>query len=81
MNIKITTVSDEIAKAIKKLDRQSVCIIERNKFEQNTILISLSGNIRIEIKNNVITLKSIIGGRGYEPVKLSAKDFEYITIR
>ena len=81
MNIKITTVSDEIAKAIKKLDRQSVCIIERNQFEHNTILISLSGNIRIEIKNNVITLKSTIGGRGYEPVKLSDKDFEYIMIR
>lgn len=81
MNIKITTVSDEIAKAIKKLDRQSVCIIERNRFEQNTILINLSGNIRIEIKNNVITLKSTIGGRGYEPIKLSSKDFEYITIR
>ena len=81
MNIKITTVNDEIAKAIKKLDRQSVCVIERKEFEQNTLLINLSGNIRIEIKKSTIILKSIVGGRGYEPVTLTSKDFEYIKIR
>ena len=81
MNIKLVTVSDKIAKDLKKLDSQSVCIIERNQFEQNTVLINLSGNIRIEIKNSTITFKSVIGGRGYTPVTLTAKDFEYIMIR
>lgn len=81
MNIKLVTVSDEVAKALKKLDSQSVCVIERNQFEQNTVLINLAGNIRIEIKNSTIIFKSVIGGRGYVPVTLTAKDFEYIMIR
>lgn len=81
MNIKITTISDEIAKQLKKLDRQSVCIIERNNFEQNTVLIKMNGNIRIEIKDNKIIFKSMVGGRGYAPVILHDKDFEYIRVR
>lgn len=81
MNIKLVTVSDKISKALKKLDSQSVCVIERNQFEQNTVLIKLSGNIRIELKDSTITFKSVIGGRGYAPVTLTAKDFEYIMIR
>lgn len=80
MNIKITTISDEIAKRLKKLDSQSVCIIERNNFEQNTVLISMNGNIRIEIKDNKIIFKNVVGGRGYIPVILNDKDFEYIRI-
>ena len=81
MNIKITTISDEIAKRLKKLDSQSVCIIERNNFEQNTVLINMNGNIRIEIKDNKIIFKSMVGGRGYVPVILHDKDFEYIRVR
>lgn len=81
MNIKITTISDEIAKKIKKLDSQSVCIIERNNFEQNTVLINMNGNIKIEIKDNKIIFKSMVGGRGYAPVILHDNDFEYIRVR
>lgn len=81
MNIKVVTISDEVAKALKKLDSHSVCVIERNQFEQNTVLINLSGSIRIELKDSTITFKSVIGGRGYAPVTLNAKDFEYIMIR
>lgn len=82
MVIKIATISDELTKAIKKLDKNSVMIVDKTCFMQNTILINIdTSTIRIEIKNDKIILKSVVGGRGYKPVILESKDYEYIKIR
>lgn len=82
MVIKIATISDELTKAIKKLDKNSVMIVDKTCFMQNTILINIdTSTIRIEIKNDKIILKSVVGGRGYKPVILVSKDYEYIKIR
>lgn len=82
MVIKIATISDELTKAIKKLDKNSVMIVDKTCFMQNTILINFeTSTIRIEIKNDKIILKSVVGGRGYKPVILESKDYEYIKIR
>lgn len=82
MVIKIATISDELTKAIKKLDKNAVMIVDKTCFMQNTILINIdTSTIRIEIKNDKIILKSVVGGRGYKPVILDSKDYEYIKIR
>ena len=82
MVIKIATISDELTKAIKKLDKNAVMIVDKTCFMQNTILINIdTSTIRIEIKNDKIILKSVVGGRGYKPVILESKDYEYIKIR
>ena len=82
MVIKIATISDELTKAIKKLDKNSVMIVDKTCFMKNTILINIdTSTIRIEIKNDKIILKSVVGGRGYKPVILQSKDYEYIKIR
>lgn len=82
MVIKIATISDELTKAIKKLDKNSVMIVDKTCFMQNTILINIdNSSIRFEIKDDKIILKSVVGGRGYKPVILESKDYEYIKIR
>lgn len=82
MVIKIATISDELTKEIKKLDKNAVMIVDKTCFMQNTILINIdTSTIRIEIKNDKIILKSVVGGRGYKPVILKSKDYEYIKIR